>query len=95
MDDLISRQETIEAIESRTYRHTYLDQIVGIIKDLPTAQQWIPCSERMPEKPGKYLVTVKNGNVYAGTFDVISGKFQCAATAWMQLPEPWRGEGHG
>ena len=38
MDDLISRQEAIDAIESKTYRHTYLDQIVGIIKDLPSAR---------------------------------------------------------
>lgn len=57
-----------------------------------TVLQWIPCSKRLPEKPGKYLVTVRNGNVYAGTFDVISGKFQCAATAWMPLPEPYKGE---
>ena len=29
---------------------------------LPSAQpeqQWIPCSERLPEKEGKYLVTVR------------------------------------
>ena len=51
---------------------------------------WIPVSERLPEKTGKYLVTVKNGNVYAGVFDEYSGKFQCAATAWMPLPEPYR-----
>ena len=51
---------------------------------------WIPVSERLPEKTGKYLVTVKNGNVYAGVFDEYSGKFQCAATAWMPLPEPYQ-----
>lgn len=52
--------------------------------------KWIPCSERLPEKSGKYLVTVKNGNVYAGAYDAFSGRFQCAATAWQQLPEPYR-----
>ena len=51
---------------------------------------WIPVSERLPDKPGKYLVTVKNGNVYAGTFCVVSGRFQCAAVAWMPLPEPYK-----
>ena len=51
--------------------------------------EWIPVSERLPEKSGKYLVTVKNGNVYAGTYDAFSGKFQCAATAWQPLPAPY------
>lgn len=36
--DTIYRQAAIDALESKTYRHTYLDQIVGIIKDLPSAQ---------------------------------------------------------
>lgn len=53
---------------------------------------WIPVSERLPEKAGKYLVTVTNGNVYAGTFDKFSGRFQCAAVAWMPLPQPYKGE---
>jgi len=105
MDDIISRQAAIDALakfvpyaicdESTESYTNGLTDAYNLICQLPSAQQWIPCSERMPEKPGKYLVTVKNGNVYAGTFDVISGKFQCAATAWMPLPEPWRGEGHG
>lgn len=38
MSDLISRLAAINALESKTYRHTYLDQIVGIIKDLPSEQ---------------------------------------------------------
>ncbi len=55
--------------------------------------KWIPCKEKLPEKAGKYLVSVKNGNVYAGTFDQYSKKFQCGALAWMPLPEPYRKEG--
>lgn len=56
------------------------------------AGNWIPVSERLPDKPGKYLVTVRNGNVYSGTFDKISNRFMCAATAWMPLPEPYKEE---
>ena len=52
--------------------------------------KWIPCRECLPEKSGKYLVTVQNGNVYAGTYDKYSGRFQCAATAWMELPAPYQ-----
>ena len=38
MDDLISRQAAIDAIERNAYRHTYIDQIVDIINGLPSAQ---------------------------------------------------------
>ncbi|MCR4671972.1 MAG: hypothetical protein K5637_01880 [Lachnospiraceae bacterium] len=38
MDDVISRQAAIDAIERNAYRHTYLDQIIDIISDLPSAQ---------------------------------------------------------
>ena len=37
-DDTISRQAAIDAIERNAYRHTYIDQIVDIIKGLPSAQ---------------------------------------------------------
>ena len=92
MNDIISRQVEIDAFMTATADGDKAEWCEWVLKQVPSAQQWIPCSNRMPEKPGKYLVTVKNGNVYAGTFDVISGKFQCAATAWMPLPEPYREE---
>ena len=38
MDDLISREAAIDAIERNAYRHTYIDQIVDIIKQLPSAR---------------------------------------------------------
>ena len=38
MSDYISRQAAIDAIERNAYRHTYIDQIVDIIKGLPSAQ---------------------------------------------------------
>lgn len=64
------------------------------IQRLPSAEPgWIPVTDRLPEDTGKYLVTVKNGNVYAGTYDKFSGTFQCAATAWMPLPEPYEEAG--
>ena len=54
MNDLISRQDAIEAIKltSSPYlvelNDTYQAQVKAL-KELPSAQQWIPCSERMPE----------------------------------------------
>lgn len=36
--DLIDRQAAIEEIERNAYRHTYLDQILDIIKSMPSAR---------------------------------------------------------
>ena len=66
-----------------------LEQMESISNKSEILTGWIPVSERLPEKNGKYLVTVRNGNVYAGVYDAFSGRFQCAATAWMPLPEPY------
>lgn len=52
--------------------------------------EWIPVEEALPTKTGKYLVTVLNGNVYAGTFSTYDNRFNCKATAWMPLPEPYK-----
>ena len=38
MSDLIERQAAIDAIERNAYRHTYIEQIVDIINNLPPAQ---------------------------------------------------------
>ena len=46
--DTISRKAAIDAIEKNAYRHTYLDQIIDIIKALPTAQ-----SESEPIDPNE------------------------------------------
>lgn len=80
-----------EYVEHHKQMQCLMDLIRREINQLKDG--WIPVEERLPDKPGKYLVTVKNGNVYAGTFDMVSHKFQCAATAWMELPEPYREEG--
>ena len=76
MNDLISRQAAIDAMNTRlediklTWRGKvkkseiamYLD-MRGVIETLPSAQpeqRWIPCSERLPEFDVKVLAYVKN-----------------------------------
>lgn len=57
-------------------------------------QRWIPCSERMPDMPGDYLVCTKNE--YYGTKNVSKRYFNGGCwsgrwtniTHWMPLPEP-------
>ena len=67
-----------------------------------TVQEWIPVTERLPEKEGFYLVVTKNGTVYSelyflcgdppepsfGWDGVSKGKY----THWMPLPQPPKGE---
>lgn len=63
--------------------------------------RWTPCSERLP-KNGRYLVTgriirdwyesdkIVTSAFYDGEFWTDNGDIQ--AEAWMQLPEPYKGE---
>lgn len=51
-NDLISRQAAIDVVKG-------IDRyFVRYIEELPSAQQWIPCSERLPEEYGEFLVTM-------------------------------------
>lgn len=73
MNDLISRQEALEAIvntvskvdDNKTLKDKYdgavfrQHEILDIIKNMPPAQRWIPVSERLPETHlGWLLVTL-------------------------------------
>ena len=69
MNDLISRQAALDALtkqadEMSRWCERYQEQRKGvltarnIIKDLPSAQQWIPISEGLPEMTDTYLVQV-------------------------------------
>lgn len=66
--------------------------------------QWIPCSERLPEEKGEYLVTyhpcywdnvedeIKVGiDTFRGRTTWAKKKFQ-RVIAWMPLPEPYKEE---
>ena len=66
--------------------------------------EWIPVSERLPQKKGEYLVTyhpcywdyvetaVKVGlDTFRGKTTWAKKKYQ-RVVAWMQLPEPYREE---
>ena len=73
-------------------------------RSLPSAQpQWTPCSERLPEEFGEYLVTKKttgwnceeyNSNDIA-YFDNEGFHKADKVLAWMPLPKPYGGESDG
>lgn len=72
-----------------------------LCKEAQPEPHWIPCSERLPEvkigwdsEVNIYLVTVDDGAIYTD-IDIIrkSGfdKYGSNVTAWMPLPEPYKG----
>lgn len=67
MSDLISRKALIESIEKRIphmipniygMHDVTAEGIVEFIKNQPSAQQWIPVEERLPEEDGEYLCQI-------------------------------------
>ena len=106
MSDLISRQAAIDIIEAgRLTKLIDAETAVNGLKGLPSAQpkqKWIPCSERLPEKDGRYQVTRYDYVANTEFIDILwyeenlwwnrhsTGDY--AVTAWMPLPEPYQGK---
>ena len=98
MSDYISRSDAILAVE---WSHTP-DSAISAIKSLPSAQQWIPCSERLPEYDGEmYLVTdyceqINRRRIHISYCYVNREGFWSdvpvgyKVIAWMPLPEPYK-----
>ena len=77
MDDLISRQAAIDAVEKESQvdgAYGYMDtkSIVDLLNDLPSAQpeqRWIPCDKGEPDEDMECWVTVKATDaLYRGNF---------------------------
>lgn len=56
---------------------------------------WIPCSERLPEEEGKYLVTLKLGCItFADLKDIKHyPHFNADVIAWQPIPQPYQPKG--
>ena len=108
MSDLIDRQKVFDKLshtrpevgaaaskERFRYLQWYADK--NAIKEVPSAQAWIPVSERLPENDGRFLITyhgdVYFGLCYAGVFtgyEPGEGVGLIVPEAWMPLPEPYK-----
>ena len=102
MGRLIDADKLIEEIES--YRgDIFASEIVELIKQMPTVGEWIPCSERMPDESGTYIISAIDGNILRVSFTkwmprlrtwALSGyRSYWKVKAWMPLPEPYKKEG--
>ena len=101
MDDLISRQAAIDALIERD-PNCGIDS-AEVIRELPSAQQWIPCSERLPEDEEEVIVSVRDDSgdntlnyssfgwyACAGDFWVVDNEANERVIAWMPLPDPYK-----
>ena len=106
MSDLIDRQAAIDVIDAvfpvDPMKSEYAQGIAcgaalakTYVEQLPSAQQWIPCSERLPDD-GTYLCWEWQGFCYVDSFK--NGNWETAekcytkCIAWMPLPEPYKEE---
>ena len=108
MSDLISRQAAIDAVEKIKKWNAvdgegyqaglglrYTD-VIDTLTELPSAEkkvsQWIPCSERLPEDNGVYIVTTSIGQCQIHVFnkDGNSREYWTRCNkAWMPMPEAY------
>lgn len=74
----------------------WVDDAIGEIEETPTLRDWIPCSERMPEKDTSVLISAQGHRVSA-FYDSVKGVFMLteteglfysmsAVTHWMPIP---------
>lgn len=106
MNDLISRSWLLDVFEHFVPWDTEKDRNRAIhhVRELaPSAQQWIPCSERLPKIGKEVLLSIPNTIFiaeYHGSGDpvglwLVEGHHHYLANvngcAWMSLPEPYKG----
>ena len=100
MNDLISREAAIEAAYQglqEPANSAKWERILGNLKAVPSAQQWIPCSERLPEKQlfinthersesSEYvLVTIKMYNNPFCDFIIRVARYDYVKNSWIIL----------
>ena len=68
------------------------------LEESPAGNEWIPCTERLPERQGFYLISGKgtswiakwNGEYWASIFFPFVEMED--VDAWQPMPEPWKGK---
>lgn len=105
-DRSISLNAALDAVdlECEEFRGIF-GRIEKRIKALPSAQLgWIPCSTALPKDEEEVIVSIHDDSgdyacdytssgwyAAAGEFWVVDNETNMRVTAWMPLPEPWKG----
>lgn len=109
--DCVSRSQALKELEESAKHHAndsreevLLRRDRDIIRALPSVtptQEWIPCSDRLPEEKVEVLVTTECGNItiaerYSANDYFINDGAACAdedeIIAWMPLPLPYKAD---
>lgn len=103
MSDSISRKAAIDALCDNCDHvrsdcpHYPCRQYISI-RQLPSADNWIPVSERLPEGYEEILICDKQGNISTGgylggerPFEDNYGYYMDEVIAWQPMPEPYKG----
>ena len=102
-EDLIKRSDAIGACAYETIECYEARKVIRALPPADRPQEWIPCSERMPEYRKTVLIStfwgVKTGfldstEVYGDFWEIIEDDATAALHsiyAWMPLPKPWSG----
>lgn len=103
MEAVNTIKECVDKIARRMMEDTEINIICefaklyleGVRPTVMPKQEWIPCSERLPEKDGKYLVTrrsyiSKKPEVTTAIFVSTTKEWYPNCNAWMPLPEPYK-----
>ncbi len=81
---------------------TTLLKVRALVEHFPKANEWVPCSERLPEKDGKCICTqdiysLSNGKItrrMVESVEFYQGKWRRAkhlkVIAWQPLPETYQ-----
>ena len=94
MSDLIDRQDVLNILREESTFYGITEKILKL-RSIP---QWIPCKERLPECFHIVLLTVEGHYLSIGyrTVDRWIGvdryPLKSEPIAWMEFPEPWKGE---
>lgn len=84
----------------REFEKQYRESILRIIEEQKKVGEWIPCSERLPEESGTYIVNAIENRIVHVTFakwmqrlkkwNLTGSRSYWKVTAWMPLPEPYK-----
>lgn len=103
------REEAIRVLLSDRATYKEMEAAVSVaIEALKERSQWIPCSERLPRKNGRYIVTEKRFAIddrkHIGRYQTVVEEVNFSnniwnranfieVVAWMPLPEPYEKAG--
>lgn len=108
----MTNKEAIEVIDSIVYGEDIISKRISDALELSRSAleqtAWIPCSERLPEDPNKFVLIQCNGKYKNTTFDeavqmatyekqegwILDGyeEAEVEVVAWMPLPKPYEEE---